>query len=103
MATVTTCPKCAEKLRLPDEFLGKKVRCAQCSTVFEAVDSAAKPPPPAPRPAGIDIPLSLSLDEPDDLPKPAAPAGRSGSRPVGAIEVDMTLDSGSPPPARSPA
>jgi hypothetical protein len=83
---------------LPDEFLGKKVRCARCSTVFEAQDSAAVPPAAAPRPAGID--MDLSLDDPDDRPRPAAPRG---SRPVGAVEIDMTLDSGSPSGAGSPA
>jgi hypothetical protein len=102
MATVTTCPKCAEKLRLPDEYLGKKVRCARCSTVFEAADCSAEAPPAGRPAAGMDIHLDLSLDDPDEQARPKAPGGASRSRPVGAVEVDMTPRSPAGSPAAAP-
>jgi hypothetical protein len=49
MPVVTSCPDCARKLRVPDELLGKKVRCPGCKVVFVASADAAPPSPPAPR------------------------------------------------------
>jgi hypothetical protein len=54
MPFVTSCPDCARKLRVPDELLGKKVRCPGCKVVFTAVADSDKPeeaPPPPRRPA----------------------------------------------------
>jgi len=106
MATVTSCPRCSEKLRLPDELRGKPVRCPQCSTVFEAANGSPPPTPtPAPRPAGLDVPLDLSLDDPGAAPQ--QPGTRSRSQPVGAVEVDAPAPNNapappSPPPAEEP-
>jgi hypothetical protein len=36
MPIFATCPSCQTKLEIPEILLGKKVRCASCSTVFEA-------------------------------------------------------------------
>jgi predicted Zn finger-like uncharacterized protein len=36
MPHVTECPQCQRKLRVPDELLGKKVRCPSCGTSFAA-------------------------------------------------------------------
>lgn len=55
------CPRCASKLNVKDELLGRKVKCPKCTTVFAAKEGvgAAKPaavaedepaPPPVPRP-----------------------------------------------------
>src|SRR5207237_3393102 len=44
MPVTVSCPSCGVTLNVPDNFLGKKVRCASCSTVFEA---KAAPPPAA--------------------------------------------------------
>jgi len=38
------CPTCGVKLDIPEHFLGKKVRCASCSNVFEATAELAPPP-----------------------------------------------------------
>jgi hypothetical protein len=109
MATITSCPRCSEKLRLPDEYRGRQVRCPQCSTVFEA----AGVPAPTPTPADAGVGLNLSLDDPDPVPSPAGSSGRS--KPVGAVEINMSLDddmpkaeqapprSPEPPPEREPA
>jgi hypothetical protein len=77
MSTIVDCPSCNRKLRVPDELLGKKVKCPTCSEIFDAnshdspLDTQPAPPPspPAAAPestAVMDQPLgNLSLDEKD--------------------------------------
>ncbi len=36
MPEIVACPECGRKLRVPDEFLGRKVKCPQCSAMFLA-------------------------------------------------------------------
>jgi len=36
MPEIVACPECGRKLKVPDEFLGKKVKCPQCSAMFKA-------------------------------------------------------------------
>src|SRR5438046_2526064 len=36
MPEVTTCPKCDKKLKVPDNLIGKKVRCPGCEDTFTA-------------------------------------------------------------------
>jgi len=38
----TRCPGCQSQLRVPDEFLGKRVKCPKCGHIFQAGQS---PPP----------------------------------------------------------
>ena len=49
MATNVDCPSCDQKLRVPDDLLGKKVKCPACKTMFKATASGlketAQPPP----------------------------------------------------------
>src|SRR5687768_9105667 len=37
MSNIITCPTCARKLRMPDEMIGRKVRCPSCATAFTAL------------------------------------------------------------------
>jgi hypothetical protein len=46
MPAHVTCPHCSVKLNIPENLLGKKVRCATCSNVFES--KAAEPDQTAP-------------------------------------------------------
>jgi hypothetical protein len=51
MPTIVTCPdeSCGRQLRVPDELLGKSVKCPKCGKIFTAREdsgSAAPPPPP---------------------------------------------------------
>jgi predicted Zn finger-like uncharacterized protein len=77
MPIITQCPACERKVRVPDELLGKKVRCPGCGDTFTAADTPAAPEPkPEPKPppssgiAGLDD-LNLELDEaPPPPPKP---------------------------------
>jgi predicted Zn finger-like uncharacterized protein len=36
MPEIVSCPECGRKLKVPDDFLGKKVKCPQCSKTFTA-------------------------------------------------------------------
>jgi hypothetical protein len=49
MPEIITCPDCDRKLRVPDDLIGKKVKCPGCSVMFTAVAGGA--PPRAARPA----------------------------------------------------
>jgi predicted Zn finger-like uncharacterized protein len=51
MPEIVNCPQCDRKLRVPDELLGKKVKCPTCGNTFTAeVAEPPLPPPPAPEP-----------------------------------------------------
>src|SRR5262249_21073957 len=36
MPEIVKCPKCERQLRVPDNLLGKKVKCPSCGTMFTA-------------------------------------------------------------------
>lgn len=47
MPQVTTCPECEKKLKVPDNLIGRMVRCPGCSKMFKAeadADEAEAPP-----------------------------------------------------------
>jgi hypothetical protein len=52
MPTIVTCPDetCARQLRVPDELLGKSVKCPKCGKIFTAREDSGAVAPPAPRP-----------------------------------------------------
>ena len=67
MPEVVNCPQCDRKLRVPEELLGKKVKCPTCGNTFTATAAAAAgaeaapaPPPPPP---------------PQEAPRSAGPKG----------------------------
>jgi hypothetical protein len=45
MPILVDCPICSTKLELPEELLGKKVKCAKCGGIFEAQHSRTTSPP----------------------------------------------------------
>ncbi len=78
MPVFVTCPSCAVKLAVPEDLLGKKVKCASCSTIFEAKAEPAAAaddesggiyalaPPPEQRPDRPRPPLEDDSDEGED-------------------------------------
>ena len=54
MAEVTSCPQCQRKLRVPDELLGKKVKCPGCGLTFTAMADSPGAPPPSPGTIGTE-------------------------------------------------
>lgn len=64
MPITVDCPSCNRKLRVPDDLLGKKVKCPTCSTTFTAEEAAAPPPEP---------PVEEEVEERVPARRPAAP------------------------------
>jgi hypothetical protein len=52
MPTIVTCPDetCGRQLRVPDELLGKSVKCPKCGKIFTAREDTGAPPPAPARP-----------------------------------------------------
>ena len=74
MPATVTCPSCGVTLKVPDSFLGKKVRCASCSAVFEAKA-------PAPLPAAVDeIAVEENIRDTATAPLPEAPLDEPDQR-----------------------
>jgi len=69
MATTATCPQCSRQLRVPDELLGRLVKCPSCSTTFTASTAGEQPPPlpvVAKEPAPSARPPRVDEEEIDD-------------------------------------
>ncbi len=54
MPNTIHCPSCNRELRVPDELLGKKVKCPACSTTFTASVAGLETEPQAPTPLGSE-------------------------------------------------
>ncbi|MBL8796641.1 MAG: hypothetical protein JNM56_22255 [Planctomycetia bacterium] len=100
MPTITECPSCRRKLRLPDHLTGQAVRCPTCATAFPAQPLAEESREPEPA-AAAAVPAALvqspgglpemNLDDlrgPVDLPAPP--------RPLRAVLVDSQGSDGRP-------
>jgi predicted Zn finger-like uncharacterized protein len=87
MATIVDCPSCNRKLRVPDELLGKKVKCPTCSGTFDAV--AAPVSSPSASSAGLVEP-QLSLGE------KTAPQSRDPTSPAPPGSSPPSASSGTP-------
>lgn len=72
MPLLLKCPSCERALRVPDELLGKKVKCPSCGTTFEAEPPPSEPPSAAPeQPETLSLPpIRLSLDDDPSAPEP---------------------------------
>lgn len=68
MPQIINCPDCDRKLRVPDELLGKKVRCPTCSVMFRAVAVGGQ--------ASVEDPV----EEPDEEPAPRRTAAARDER-----------------------
>jgi hypothetical protein len=88
MALTVNCPSCNRKLRVNEEFLGKKMRCAACDQVFEV---PATPPPEEP-------PHSYGFGE-EPAPPPSSPRDHDHDRPA-ARSVSTGFDDYERPAAR---
>ena len=75
MPTVVECPSCGKKLKVPDEYIGKKVRCSDCNGTFvsEKPPSKAPPRPSAPPREADDV------DDDGDEDAPVRKRSRRGS------------------------
>jgi predicted Zn finger-like uncharacterized protein len=80
MSDVVNCPQCERKLRVPEELLGKKVKCPTCGNTFtaEAGPAGAPPSPPPPPPAEEERPSRRPPSD-EDVQEEDRPS-RRGSR-----------------------
>jgi len=107
MATIVDCPSCSRKLRVPEELLGKKVKCPTCSGTFDAVaapDLGGTPMPSSPVRPPVNPQLELGNESRippgsgERSPAPAAPSETPpGSLPVS--EQETLMHPGSEPAA----
>ncbi len=65
MPETIKCQHCAAPLRLPNEFIGKEVRCPSCQRTFTA-ELPPPPPPPSSRPEPEPEPEPARRPEPRD-------------------------------------
>src|SRR5262249_2032034 len=71
MPIQTSCPSCGKALRVPDDLLGKDVKCPSCQTQFVAGAAGLEAPPALP---------SERRPEQDEGIREQAPAHRRSSR-----------------------
>ncbi len=90
VAIFVECPACERKLRVPEELLGKKVKCPGCGGTFVGEDKTRTPAPKPPVSAG-----NLDL-EPEDR---TAPPPR-GNKPD---KLQLELDDKPRPPPTAPS
>jgi predicted Zn finger-like uncharacterized protein len=68
MVSIINCPSCARQLRVPEELIGRQVKCPSCLSTFTATaaEPAAVPPPPEPIVlAAADLPPAPPLRSAD--------------------------------------
>jgi predicted Zn finger-like uncharacterized protein len=81
MAQIVTCPSCSTELRIPDEMLGRKVRCSQCSKAFLPGDDRQPEPASANRQRDPDRKFEpgrrrrRERDDYDDYPRRSQKSG----------------------------
>jgi predicted Zn finger-like uncharacterized protein len=90
MPIVIQCPSCERSLRVPDNLLGRNVKCPSCSTTFTAEDPAAAPPPPAEEEAPPERPSRRrrAAEEPEESYEEERPSRRGRPRPEPEDEED---------------
>jgi len=71
MPEIVQCPQCVRPLRVPDDLLGKKVKCPTCGSNFvaeaepaPASEPASAPPRPAPPRPKASPPADVPADRP---------------------------------------
>lgn len=101
MPVYVQCPQCERKLGVPDNLLGKRVKCPSCQTVFtaeapgEAPAPAAPPPREPERPAPAREPAAPRRREYEDEGEDDRPRQRSGNggdreKALGLVRVPAT-------------
>jgi len=83
MANTIHCPSCSRELRVPDELIGKKVKCPACSTTFTASVAGGE--------AGVPAPAAGYEGQPAASGAPAAP-GRDYQEPEEDFDRPLGLD-----------
>jgi hypothetical protein len=100
------CPNCNQKLGVPDEYVGRRIRCNKCNeaTVVPKPVAEAKPSAAA---ASATEPISNRVAAPKTsapAPRPVAPAPKPQPAPVAPrkpgpemVDLELIADNGLPP------
>jgi predicted Zn finger-like uncharacterized protein len=81
MPTLTSCPSCSKQLKVPDELIGRQVKCPACATTFTATAGTAPAEAPLPAPTAPRPEFSPSAPDREfdpgryGEPRPPRPAG----------------------------
>lgn len=90
MPSLINCPSCHRQLQVPDQFIGQKVQCPGCGTMFLTVVSTQPVSPPA-----------ATEGEPPPV-APSSASGTEGSHEVFSIGPPLRPKSGVADSAESP-
>lgn len=85
MPEIVTCPNCSRKLRVPDNLLGKTVKCPECKQAFSAQTESAptengqadEPPPPPSKSSDARVSTNRRTDADAEERMPMPPLRRS--------------------------
>jgi predicted Zn finger-like uncharacterized protein len=73
MPIYVDCPSCSRQLRVPENLLGRDVKCPSCGSTFVAAEAepapAPSPPPPPPRPSSRRERDEERFEEEEDRPR----------------------------------
>jgi predicted Zn finger-like uncharacterized protein len=107
MPIIVQCPACGRKLRVPDDLLGKQVKCPGCGGTFTGQDKTAAPkaePKPPAESTGIPALDNLHLDlEEEPAPPPPPPPSRAPVPPPAPPprKEEIVRQESAPEPVRS--
>ena len=73
MPVLAICPACRTRAQIPDDQVGKKVRCGRCGRSFIPVAQIPVAPPPAAVPVPPTAEPPIQLTEGDVMPPPRRP------------------------------
>ena len=76
MATYIRCPDCRSRYRLTPAFLGKKMKCPKCGTVFQTRRPPRTTPQEGARPLGPSPELAVVKAAPPPLPRSTGPSAK---------------------------
>lgn len=86
------CPQCDQKLGVPDEYAGKRVRCSKCSQPCQVPAASVQPQPAAAAP-----------QKPASIQQPARPAAAAKQPSAATPQVAKSRPAAAPKPAPVPA
>jgi predicted Zn finger-like uncharacterized protein len=98
MPIVIHCPQCQRRLRVPEDLLGKTVRCPSCQTAFTAAEEGMTTRPSAAPSSGERLPRRRqAVPEEDNEERPSQrdrrrPVEDDEDEPRGAYEEDYEED-----------
>ncbi len=94
---IISCPSCPQKLRVPEDLLGRPVKCPKCGVVFDAPRSEASGEVVRDSPGGANSPLPASSFpqgnpvEPAQEPAPARRIRRDAEPGRGALILTLGI------------